>query len=297
MKQKIPFSIIPFNRLKRLSKPFSPITRKLEIYFPSLNLFLKNIEMNVNPFEFINMCFLASLVFYVFSSIILTIFLFLFQIESFVTVSLTVAIPLTLFILLQQLLYPKLKSNRRIKDIDKNLLAALEHIMINLNSGVPLFNTIVAISSENFGEVTVEFKKAVKKINAGEPQLDVLNQMADENPSLFFRRALWQLVNGMKSGADVAVVIKDIISALSEEQLIQIESYGGKLKSLAMFYMIVAVILPSLGMTFLIVISSFIGTSETVSKIIFWGLYAFVLFAQIMFLAMLKTIRPTLLGS
>ena len=298
MKQKIPFLIMPFDVLKKISKPFSSISREISKFFPYLKEHLRTLDMQVDPVVYINTCLLATTFFYFFISLILIIFLFLLDVGNYIGISLIISIPLSLFILLRQLTYPKLLSNRRIRNIDRNLLPALQHIIINLNSGIPLFNTLVAISAEDFGEISVEFKKAIKKINAGEPQLDVLNDMADKNPSLFFRRAMWQLVNGMKSGADVAGVISDVINALAEEQLIQIENYGGKLRSLAMFYMMVAVILPSLGMTFLVVIFSFIGTtSETVTKIIFWSLYVFVIFSQIMFLGMVKSIRPTLLGS
>ena len=168
--------------------------------------------------------------------------------------------------------------------------------MVQLNSGVPLFNILINISGENYGEVSKEFSKVVKKISSGISQIDVLDEMASKNPSLYFRRAIWQLVNGMKTGSDTAIVVKQIIKALSEEQLIQIQHYGGQLNPLAMFYMLITVILPSLGMTFLIIISSFIATSEIITKLIFWGLYGFVFFFQIMFIGIIKTKRPTLLG-
>lgn len=298
MKQKIPFSIMPFDVLKKISRPFSSISRRISKFFPYLREYIKTLDMQVDPVVYINTCLLSTTLFYFFISLIFIVFLFLFDVDNYIGISLVIAIPLSLFVLFRQLTYPKLLSNKRIRNIDRNLLPALQHIMINLNSGIPLFNTLVAISAEDFGEISREFKKVIKRINAGEPQLDVLNDMADKNPSLFFRRAIWQLVNGMKSGADIARVISDIINALSEEQLIQIENYGGKLRSLAMFYMMVAVILPSLGMTFLVVIFSFIGTtSEITTKMIFWSLYAFVIFSQIMFLGMVRAIRPTLLGS
>lgn len=99
----------------------------------------------------------------------------------------------------------------------------------------------------------------------------------------------------MKSGSDVSIVIRQVIASLSEEQLVQIQRYGGQLNPLAMFYMLVTVILPSLGITFLIVISSFVASSEFITKLIFWGLYGFVFFFQIMFIGIIKTRRPTLL--
>ena len=63
-----------------------------------------------------------------------------------------------------------------------------------------------------------------------------------------------------------------------------------------MFYMLVAVIAPSLGMTFLIMLSSFIALSPEYTKIVFYGLYVAVIFFQIMFMGMIKSRRPNLLG-
>ena len=138
--------------------------------------------------------------------------------------------------------------------------------------------------------------KAVKEINTGKSQIEVLDELAAKNPSLFFRRAIWQIVNGMKAGSNMTSVMKSLLEALSEEQVLQIQKYGSQLSPLAMFYMLVSVIVPALGITFIIVLSSFISTSPTLTKMIFYGLYGFIVFSQIMFLGLLKSRRPNLLG-
>jgi hypothetical protein len=100
----------------------------------------------------------------------------------------------------------------------------------------------------------------------------------------------------MKSGSDMARVINEVIISISEEQVLQIQRYGSQLSPMAMFYMLVAVILPSLGMTFLIILSSFIALSGGALKIVFWGLFGLVLFFQFMFLGIIRSRRPNLLG-
>ncbi|MEA2036371.1 MAG: type II secretion system F family protein [Nanoarchaeota archaeon] len=197
---------------------------------------------------------------------------------------------------MQQIAYPKISTNRKVREIEKNLLAALQNILVQLNSGVPLFDILVNISKGGYGGVSKEFSKVVKAINAGKPQIETLENMAAINPSLFFRRAIWQLVNGMKSGANMSNVINEIINLLSEEQILQIQRYGSRLNPLAMFYMLMVVIVPSLGMTSLIILASFISLSEFATKFMFWGLYGFVIFFQIMFMGIIKSKRPNLLG-
>ena len=74
----------------------------------------------------------------------------------------------------------------------------------------------------------------------------------------------------MKAGGDISAVMAEIINALNEQQMIQIQNYGAQLSPLAMFYMLMAVIVPSLSVTFIIVIASFIAMSPFVVKLLFW---------------------------
>ena len=119
--------------------------------------------------------------------------------------------------------------------------------------------------------------------------------MSDATSSVFFKRTLWQISNGMKAGSDMSIVIEDSRSVLQGEQAIQIQNYGNKLNPLVMFYMLSSVIIPALSITFLTIISSMIGLDTTTVKIIFSALFAFVLFIQIMFLGVIKSARPNLL--
>lgn len=296
MKEKIPFSIVPFKILRKISQVFSGLGNKIKKVMPHFELNLEQAEMKVTPQEYIAMSIMSSIISFIFLSILFSIIFFSLKVNNPLFLTLIITLPLSLFSFIQQILYPKLRAGKKIKNIEKNLLPALQDMLVQLNSGIPLFKILINISNKNYGEVSKEFKKAVSKINAGISQIDVLDELASKNPSLYFRRAIWQLVNGMKTGSDTSIVVKETISALSQEQLIQIQRYGGQLNPLAMFYMIITVILPSLGMTFLIMITSFISTTEFITKSIFWSLYAFVFFFQIMFIGIIKTKRPTLLS-
>ena len=136
-------------------------------------------------------------------------------------------------------------------DIENNLIPALQDMSVQLNFGIPLFRILINISSSDYGELSIEFKKAVKKINAGSPQLDVLEEMGEKNPSLFFRRALWQISNGMRAGGDISVVIRESVRSLSEDQVIQVQNYGNKLNPTIVFYMLISVIIHALSITLL----------------------------------------------
>ncbi|MBS3168396.1 type II secretion system F family protein [Candidatus Woesearchaeota archaeon] len=293
----IPFSILPEKKLNILSKKILGISSIIAPIFPYLGSHLKNTDSNLNTREYLAVCMVASSITFLFLFIISSIILFLIKIEKFLIISFVLSLALSLFVFIQQTIYPKLVSSRKIAEIDRNLLPALRNIMIKFNSGIPIFDTIVSISKQNFGQISEEFKQIVKKINSGASAVEAIEESATKNPSLYYRRALWQISNGMKAGSDISIVLQETINNLSTEQIIQIENYGSQLSPLAMFYMIIAIILPALAMTMLIILSSFLAIEPFLVKILFYGLYVVILFFQIMFLGMLKTRRPNLLSN
>jgi hypothetical protein len=99
----------------------------------------------------------------------------------------------------------------------------------------------------------------------------------------------------MRAGSDMAMVIKDGVDNLAKEQAIQIQAYGSKLNPLIMFYMLLTVIIPALGITFFTIIASMLGLSGNLVKLIFIGIFFFVMIMQILFLGMIRTRRPSLL--
>jgi len=206
-----------------------------------------------------------------------------------------VGIAFSFFLFFSQIVYPYIYVSKRQKNIERNLIPALSDMLVQLNSGIPLFSILVNISSEDYEELSKEFKKAVKRIGAGEPEAMVLDDLGRKNPSSFFRRTLWQISSGMKSGADMSIVIQESMESLNEEQLIQIQNYGNQLNPLIVFYMLIAVIVPALSITFMTIISSLIDLEKTTTMFMFIGLFIGVIMIQIMFLGTIKSRRPTLL--
>ncbi len=260
--------------------------------YPNIDVYLNQAEAKMTSLEYVSLC-LVSLT--IFGVIMFFLALFTLMFGASLYIPFLIALTFTFFVFLQQMAYPKLAAMRRVKEIDKNLLPALQDMLVQLNSGIPLFNILVNVARGSYGAISIEFKNTIQEINAGRNQIDALEDIAVRNPSVLFRRTLWQLVNGMKEGADIASLIKEVMRAVGDEQLTQIQRYGGQLSPLALFYMLIAIIAPSLGVTFIIVLSSFVALSPVVTKTLFFGLLGFTILFQILFLGMIKTRRPALL--
>ena len=294
MMMKLPYTFLPPQVIIKCSKPFLNPARKFLPIFPFLSLNLRQAGIKENSERYLAMCIFATLTSFIFISTILTFILFLFRVESAVIIGPAISSMFSVFIFIQQIFYPKIISRKKIRSLEQNLLPALQNFLIHLNSGVPIFNILTNIAAGDYGELSKEFSKVVKEINSGRNQIEALEEIAANNPSILFRRAIWQIANGMKAGAEMRTVMAEIIDALGEQQIIQIQNYGSQLSPLAMFYMLAAVIIPSLSVTLIIILSSFLSISTTMTKVILWSMLVLVIFIQIMFLGVIKSRRPTL---
>jgi len=293
MKFHIPFTFSKIERLKRKSSFLLNKIKKKEK--SSLTKSLKNADIDITREEYLSIALRSLLINFFALLAVSTTILAIFGIRFFYLYGPALALLFSGFVLFSQLVYPRIYVARRQRNIERNLIPALQDILVQLTSGIPLFSVMVNISSANYGELSSEFKKGVKRINAGEPEAEVLDDLGKKNPSLFFRRTLWQISNGMKSGSDMGIVVKDSIKSLNEEQLIQIQNYGNKLNPLIVFYMLIAVIIPALSITFLTIISSLINMPKNTTILSFVMLFVFVIFIQIMFLGIIRSRRPSLL--
>ncbi|MEK6902440.1 MAG: hypothetical protein AABX02_02525, partial [archaeon] len=73
-----------------------------------------------------------------------------------------------------------------------------------------------------------------------------------------------------------------------------IRNYESQMKVLSLVYMMLGVIVPGLGITFLIVLSSF--PQIEITETYFWALLLFTGVGQFMYMGIVKSKRPSLLG-
>lgn len=296
--EKLPFAILPIPFLRKIAIPFYGIGNLLSSLFPFLELELKQSELNYKPREYSSIAFVLSL-FYLFLVWLIVYALFYrFSFMDFsqaeeLIFSFILAFVFSLLIFSQFIAYPKIIVKRRVREIERNIVFGLRTLLIQLRSGVSLFKALNVIAVGNFGELSRVFKEAVDKINTGYPEEEALQELASKTPSLFFRRSLWQIVNGLKAGGESSEILKEIVSTVIEQQIIEIKAYGSKLRMLSLIYMMLGVVIPALGITFLIVLMSF--PEINVTQIMFWELLAVIIVAQFMYLGGMKSVRPSLI--
>ncbi len=289
---QIPFSPFPYPLLKSISQRFIPIGWKLGKLFPNLEIQLQqaNIEIELKEYLAI-MVFLAAFYFFFFS------FLFALALskitENFLLLGITMGIIFAFLMLIQLSMYPIMKVRKKQRGIEKNLLFALRTMLIEIKSGVTLFDAMQLIGNSTYGALSAEFKKTGDEINTGTTYADALQRLATNNPSQYFRKAIWQIVDGMKAGGDISSIIKETVKSAARDQRIAISHYGAELRLLSLVYMMIGVIAPVLGSTFLIVLGSF--PQLKITEFIFEALLGGIILTEFLYIGIIKSRRPTIM--
>ncbi len=292
---RIPFSPIPVKDAKKiLGNKFYGLAEPLLKIMPSLEMELKQAGFELSGRDYISIAIFSSIFMFIltfFSFFIVTIFII--PVQKALPISFLIGSFFLIVTFFYIKIYPKLIIKKRILDIERNLLYALRHMYVQITSGVPIFDALVSVSQGNYGAISSEFKSAIKAINTGLPVEKALEQLTLRNPSQYFRRSLWQISNGIKAGSDIGSILKNIVDYIASEQKIMIRRYGSQLNPLTLAYMMIAVIVPSLGITFLMVLSSF--SRFPVTENIFWIILIALAIFQFMFLGVIKSKRPNMI--
>jgi len=196
---------------------------------------------------------------------------------------------IALFILLMN--SPLTEISRRRRELDREVLFAGRYLLVKIHSGAPLLNALID-ASHSYGIASKYFKELVDDINMGTPIEKALDNAMNFTTSLKFRKILFQISNAIKIGIDVSEPLAATLDEISAEQMIEIQRYGKKLNSLSIFYMLIAVVMPSIGVAMMAVILSLIGQGGIATGI-FYGVLGFLMLMQFMFVIIFKSARLT----
>ena len=287
------FKFLPMREetLLRFSRIFLPIGSSFAHMVPSLKPDLSQIGVKTSPQEFMAMVIFSGIFSFFSFFIPVTIIGLLFRpaIEV-LRVSYIGGMIFSLMIMFYVLYSIKLTVIHKTKFLEKDLLFALRYLYIRVTSGISLYDAMVGIAYGDFGEVSKEFKKTIKEISAGINEVSALENMALRNPSLYFRRIIWQITNNLRAGADIVDVLEIITSSLVKEHKILVKRYGSELNPIILMYMMFSVIIPSLGVTVIVVMSSFSGIAVPIYMFYLIPIFVFVM--QFMFISLIKNKRP-----
>lgn len=257
-------------------------------FFPGLSVKLVQAGIFEKPEDFIKKSFLISSVMTPVIILILTIIFIRMQIVKWVLI---LAFPMLFFLLfLNFMRRPDVLIKKKEREFDREIVFAGRFLVIELQSGVPIYNAMLSVSN-SYKIIGKYFKEILNRVQIGTSMSDAINEAIEITPSQNFRKLLWQVFNSLKTGADLATALSSTLDQISTEQVITAKEYGRKLNPLVMFYMVVAVIFPSIGIIMLLVFSMFFGLKVSLGLLLIIAF--FVAFTQFIFLTIIQQQRPS----
>ncbi len=296
----IPLMPFPYKPVRNLVRGFHPLSSIFVKFFPSLDLELEETGSKLNSKEYISGALLTFTFYFFVIGSIFAIYAYRNHLLGDLKIRLMIffiSLIISLAIFSYILIFPKWVSSKKKLETERNLLFAMRHLMIQTSAGVPFFDSLASISEEyedpnlNYGTISREFKKIVKEVRGGKELTQALEESAAASSSHYYRRAMWQLSNANKAGANIGFVLKDVVEFLSNEQRIAIRNYGSQLNPLALFYMLMCIIAPTMGLIFLTIISTL--ADVPVNEITLSVILILMVVVQIIFIGLIKSRRPT----
>jgi len=290
-----PFVPFPKKLMKRLGRPFLGIGELTQKFFPHYNLILEQTEMGLTGDEFFSMTFAFSAINFILFSLIFATLLYALKLDGYLTYGIGLGLVVAVMVFIKSVMGPRVVILKRVRSIDTNLIFGLKMIIVEINAGLSLFDSVVIVAMHDIGEMSTIFREIAKRMASGENEQEVLRDIATKNPSHFLRKVLWQIVSGLKAGSSLRDVMSESLSSLERRQRTDIIAYGSSLRVLTLMFMMVGVIIPSMAVAFLSVLNFLPGID--ISTMVFWALIGGIVVVQFMLIGFIKSKRPNLMGS
>ena len=266
-----------------MSKELVSIARQ----FPYLKLNLKQAGMNIPPEDYIKKALINTSI--ISSTLIIATLLIILK-SGLSLLLLFIFVPVYFILIFLFIVnVPRLKANKKVREIDKEIIYAGRFLLIELSAGVPLFNALKNVA-DSYKKIGKYFQEIIDRVEVGMPIDQALNEIIDLTPSPDFRKLLSQISNSLRTGADVSVALEVMVDQISKEHLVKIKEYGRKMNPFVMFYLLIAVVGQTLGVTMIALLSSFTGLSLGLGNLIGIAIINGIL--QIMFLSVVLSQRP-----
>jgi len=249
--------LISLEKSVNLSRRFGSISKKLQT--PSLENLLRQARIKLRPIDFLNAILLNSLLYaLLFSALFTVLFISQSGIAADVIikgVSIGFLLGMLFFIILYN--YPRIIARRIGQIIDSELFFALNDMLIQLKAKVELYKTLVNIVEGGYGYISDELLDVVNEVESGKSMITALRNLALRTKSEFLKKMAWQLINSSKSGSDVVTVMQALIREVEVYYHSLINNYSKELNVLTLIYLTLAVVAPTIGITIMIILSSF----------------------------------------
>jgi pilus assembly protein TadC len=250
--------------------------------FPTLRFKLAQARIDETPEHYIQRTiFISALL-----AVAVTLILFSFTKSGWFLLAFPIIYVASFFYLFH---YTDARIGKIQRNVSKEVVFAGRFLIIELESGVPMYTAFQNIA-HNYEYVGKYFTEVLRRVDLGTPMEEAINEAVQLAPSDDLRRIFWQILNSLKTGSEISSALGSVIDQIVREQDIMVKEYGRKLNPMAMFYMMIAIIVPSLGTIMLLVLGTFI--SIRIGPLLLSLIIGLNVIVQLFFLVTIKSQRP-----
>lgn len=248
---------------------------------PELKLKLKKANSKQTPFQYVY----QSIVMGFFSTFAAAFFLYIFFKSNLMLLLLLMAIGLPfVFIIMYKFFFNVVDVYIRKygRDLEGDLLFVSEFLLVSLESGLPLGNAIQRLSRLN-RPGGIFFRRIYTDFKTGKDLQSALDQASNYAPTDTIRILLKRLKESLEIGSNLDQVLENFIEESSQKKIVEIQGFSKKLNPIVMMYLLIGIVLPSLGVTFFILGATLMELNSTglgvVLGIIFTSMFLFQYFS------------------
>jgi flagellar protein FlaJ len=290
---KPPLMMVPLDLAKKLAFPFLGVSFRLKRFFPELKQELNAAEIKMEDYEYLAISIVNILFYYFLFFGLLFVLSYQIQLKPLLDAlkqTFLYCLGIGLLISFALVRYPSIMAGKRAEQINKNLIFALRDVLMQISSGISLYNSFVNVSKAGYGLVSEEFEKVAKAINTGTPVDEALKIMAVSTKSDYLKRITWQIISTIKAGSSLKGALRAVVKELTREQKSMIRDYAHELNLWSLIYMLFAVAVPTIGAVMLVILSSFAGMG--INNNLFIGFIVLCFLVQYVLIGFIKARRP-----
>ncbi|MEM4295707.1 MAG: type II secretion system F family protein [Candidatus Anstonellales archaeon] len=243
----------------------------------------------VKPSLFMTALFLNALFIPLFISI--SIYLYFGPQSIFITI--ISFFYLFLFVFIFGLAYPRAKIVDLSKSIDKDLSILLSDIIIQLKSGVLLYDALVSAGTANYGLASKKINEMIRKISQGYSERAAMQELALTIRSEFMKTTMWRIVSSLRIGGNVVYLLDAITKTVKEYNEREMKMYIDLINIGLMFFLLLGVVLPSIAIISGLIILSASGIPFSVHLLI--AIYASSLVLQLFIIGYISVSKPVVM--
>lgn len=293
--EKIPLILLSLQQMSWLGRRMRGLGRILLLVNPNLSAVLPKLKIDVESSSYAVASLFSSLIYgSVFFLLAYAAIYYRGEIVEPALPALAIGICIWSVFFLLHMIYPGIIVKKVAAKESNDLLFALREMMVDIDGGVPLYDSMKNVAAGEYGYVSRDLEGVVRDIERGVPDRVALRELALRTESEYMKRALWQMVNALESGASLSSALAGIVQSIESYIYRDIKNYSSNLNLLMLLYMLGATVIPSLGITFLVLLSAFSGLGVTFTTLIMLLMSSVLL--QLVMIGYMSSTRPEIFG-